>query len=293
MFTYKNISIFSKIFLLVAVSLYFADYIFNGALSNIFMLDFARIVDAHEYWRLISYPFAYSGFQDFLLFVFTFIFIAPKLENTIDRKRYPLWLFLLVILQGLIFSMFFMGETVRFAGMAGVSIHLLLLYSLIEPRERIEFGVMQLRAPLFSASLFVLWAALKYAEGVTHNNALLVSSFSFLSFGVLSGVLAFLQIRITSIFIRKSLRRKDTELKIPKPEELSVAFMSGMKHKKLYQSGEDDDLLDDEISLLSDDPFENEEKLNEILDKINLYGKESLSTNDKRFLTEYSKQLKS
>jgi hypothetical protein len=72
---------------------------------------------------------------------------------------------------------------------------------------------------------------------------------------------------------------------IPEPEEYSHAYASGAEQRRFRNSEIDDyPMYEPEIDL-------SEDRLNEILDKINELGKESLSPDELRFLKEYSKTL--
>ncbi|HPP40321.1 MAG TPA: hypothetical protein PK498_08525, partial [Candidatus Kapabacteria bacterium] len=84
-----------------------------------------------------------------------------------------------------------------------------------------------------------------------------------------------------------SSKQRQVKINIPEPEEIVAARkISNVNISQIYHKYEED------YCELSDNEEENEEKLNQILDKINEKGKESLSYYEKKFLNEYSKRIK-
>ncbi len=91
-----------------------------------------------------------------------------------------------------------------------------------------------------------------------------------------------MQVKLSKKILMKHLEKNNIE--IPKPEELTLALIQQNGLKRLNRS------LKEDTSSFEDIVF-TEDKLNSILDKINEYGKESLSLNEKKYLEEYSRNL--
>ncbi|MCO5251793.1 MAG: rhomboid family intramembrane serine protease [Candidatus Kapabacteria bacterium] len=288
----KNSIVFSRVFLLIVGIIYFVNYIYANILPDMLSLRPNDVLDNLMIWKLLTFPFTPGTIEAMLLFAMTFYFISPKLEEIVDQFRYPSWLFLLSILHGCAMTLIFWKTDVVIAGMEGVAFFVLTLYLFLKPKSMVEFMKFPpLSTVLFTAGLIFLWFGMKIVNVTGGINTQFIPQFSSALFGITLGALIYLQIRLASNHRSRSrVDRYDSDLKVPRPEELSVALISNTKLKKQYRTLEDE--LETELySLLSDDPAENEEKLNEILDKIAVHGKDSLSPYENRFLEEYSKQL--
>ena len=76
-----------------------------------------------------------------------------------------------------------------------------------------------------------------------------------------------------------------SQYEIPDPDQLSMALISQKEKKKYYHQEQE------EMNHYEFEENLSEDRLNEILEKINETGKESLSNEELRFLDEYSKNL--
>jgi len=189
-------------------------------------------------------------------------------------------------------TLIFWRSDVVIAGMEAVSFFVLTLFMFLKPKSIVEFMKFPpLSTVLFTCAMVFIWFGIKIIGVTSGTNTQFVPQFSSALFGITLGSLIYLQIRLANSHRRRNrLDRYDNDLKVPQPEELSMALISNTKLKKQYKNIEEES--DDELySLLSEDPAENEEKLNEILDKIADTGKDSLSPFENKFLEEYSRQL--
>lgn len=293
----RNISLISKTFLLIAGSVYILNYLLKGFLAELFYFDPTLITNGNfEYWRLFSYPFATGTMEGVLLFSLTFYIVAPKLENILQKRSfYPILLFLLVSFQSFIFSVIYMyfDLQIQISGMEGVSIFILSLYILLKPNDKVgilNFPIMS--TTMLSILIFLIWAGLKYYNITVNYEPITESAIAVSGFGIISSFIVFSVIKIfESIKIRQLKEKKDDvkQSKEKQEEKFSYAMTSRSNVKKYYQEKE---MLEDVDELiLSDDPQENEQILNDILDKINIHGKDSITTTEEKFLREYSKLL--
>lgn len=143
---------------------------------------------------------------------------------------------------------------------------------------------------VFTIATVFLWFGIKIIGVTSGTNTQFVPQFSSAIFGITMGALIYLQIRLAN------RRRKDySEVvygipsEFPKHEELMAVLSKSMSKKQNKKFEDDPD--DDYYPILSEDSEENEDKLNEILDKIAESGKNSLSPYEIKFLEEYSRQL--
>lgn len=293
MFRKKNINLFSKTLLFITGSVYIINYLLKGFLSDIFHLNPELIVKNYEYWRFITYPLATGTMEGVLLFALSFYVISTKLEDVLKRSYYPLLLFLLISLQGIVFALFYLfsGININISGMEGISLFVLTLYILLRPSEKVAFlNFPILSTTVFSVSLFSVWAGLKYYNVTVNMEPEIESAIASIVFGIGSALIMFVQIRLLQILIRRRYKDQRSNVNLPQEEEPSYAFMTQAKLRKYYQ--EQDRISEEDDILLSNNPDENEQILNDILDKINIHGTDSITIPEKRFLKEYSKYLK-
>ncbi len=286
-------SMFSKIFLIFVGIIYFLNYVYSNVLPDLLSLSPQLVIRELSLWKLITFPFSPGGIESVVLFAFVFYFISSKLEFYIEGLRYPLWLFLLTLLQGCILTLVFINSNVIVAGMDGISFYVLVVYALLRSKDKINFlNFPPMPILAFSMLLGFVWFGLKLVNfSTTGNDSVFLSALGSSLFGVTAGLIHYLQIRLSGLNSTRSSKSDiDSDMRLPSPEEMSVAHSSNTRLRKFYQSGKPD-YLDEEPYLLSDDMSENEDKLNEILDKISISGKDSLSPFERRFLNEYSKRL--
>lgn len=279
---------FSRAFLLIISGLYLLDYILGLGMREVFAINPLIISDRWEFWRLFLFPAAYSTVEGFLLFAVVFYFISPKLEEIVLSIAYPLWLFLLTFLQGGFMTILFWKSNTFFGGAEGISIFVLALFALLKPFDYIKIGAMP-RVPNYILSSLILssWLAMKFLLVSNGTSESILPAIAVAGFGLGMAGLIFAQVKLIEHFRFRRLQKSHKNLRMPKPEELSVAIMNSKNLKKYYSPEENEA---DGI-VLSNDPYENENILNDILDKINDEGKDSLTILEKRFLEEYSKNM--
>lgn len=286
-------SVFSKIFLLFTGIVYFIGYIYSSVLPDILSLSPQDVIKNLSLWKLVSFPFASGGLESIMLFAFVFYFISSKLEQYIEGLKYPLWLFLMTLLQGCILTLVFINSDVVISGMDGISFYVLVVYSLLKSKDKIiAFNFPPIPIFAFALLLGFVWFGLKLVNfSTTGDDSMFLSALGSSLFGITSGLVHYLQIRITGINANSRNLRNGDDLRIPPPEELSVAHtLNSNRLRKYYQSNQPD-LSEADYYLLSDDMSENEDRLNEILEKISSSGQSSLSDFERRFLNEYSKRI--
>lgn len=286
-------SVFSKLFLLFTGLVYFVSYIYSNVLPDWLALNPQDVVKDLSLWKLITFPFSSGGIESVVLFAFVFYFISSKLESFIEGLRYPLWLFMLTLLQGCILTLVFINSNVSITGMDGISFYVLVVYSLLRTKDRIyflNFPPMPILA--FSMLIGFVWFGLKLVNfSTTGNDSAFLSAISSSLFGITAGLIHYLQIRLSGLNPTNNKQFRGNELRIPPPEELSIAHSANAARLRKYYQSSHNDFRDEDEHLLSEDMDENEDRLNEILDKITSNGKDSLNPIERRFLTEYSKRL--
>lgn len=276
----------SHTLLFIVLLCYCANY-FTGGIANQYLeLIPAKVWSNFELWRLISYPLAIPGLESILLFSFSFYFVASKIESLFNEKIFPLFIGLMVLFQGIFVSLAFRDSSVLFSGADGISFLMIFLYVLLSFNSKsIPNWYRPARTVTFSLLIGVLWVSvLMYRSDISNSNVVVASAFNAL-FGMFFAVITFLKIRSEIIIRKKSKIENQLPYIIPTPEELKYALMGEIR-KKQFNS------LEDEYNYpIADEFHPDEDRLNEILDKISEYGKDSLTISEIKYLENYSNSI--
>ncbi len=281
--------LFSRFLVFIYLMLGLASYLSNGVAYNLLSLNPALTVADSELWRLFTFSFVPGTIEGTLLFSFVFWFIAPILEERFRTKKFALMLVLVILLQGAIFSLLFWGKGVVIAGGDGLAFFILTLYMFLEVSDGenlIHFHSRKIHSLPFIVLTTVVW----FSSVLIHNS--FVSSFIYTasiiagSFGIILGAIIFMQIKAADyVFGRKT--SISSPVSIPSPEELITSLHTRRKRAVQNQYEEDDEYA---AGYAYSDYF-SEDRLNAILDKINEQGKDSLTSDEKLYLEEYSRYL--
>ncbi|MCX6146073.1 MAG: hypothetical protein NTW25_02320 [Candidatus Kapabacteria bacterium] len=287
MSTRRNIS-FSKVLLLLLTLFYLTNNVIAGFLSGYLSLIPSRIINNYEFWRLFTFPLALNSFESYVLTAVSLFFFAAKIERLFSKNVFPITLSLVIVLYGLMTSLIFFNVKHNFSGLEGISIFLLTLYSFLNIRKRIYINNRFNVSLATSSALIILsWVCFKILSISYLSGNVTFDLVYPLAFGLVSGFAFYLRI----LFIENNYESAPDEstirgLSIPNQNELSPAIISNSDANRFKS------FLDKEGNYaLDDDPIQNEDELNRLLDKIFVDGKESLSIEENRFLDEYSKSI--
>jgi hypothetical protein len=217
---------------------------------------------------------------------FALLYVSPKVETSIRNKYYHLILFLLVCLEGTIFTLFYHEQASILAGATGISFFIMSIFIMLNlNREFMAYRKKPVRIILMISAAALTWISVISLRALLIGIEPAYTELASAGFGIISAALIYTQILFLNHRKRAGLKTRNQMQAIPEPEEYTHAYISGAEQRKYYNREMDDYHIfehDDELS---------EDKLNEILDKINEYGKESLSPDEINFLKEYSKSL--
>lgn len=279
---------FSHRILTFVLVIYALNYLFNGVLNNYLALVPSLVVDNLQLWRVLSFPFATPPIESIVLFAFVFYFIAPKIESLLPRRFYPILLSLLVMLQGVISTLTFWKSSYVFTGMDGLSFFVMFLFALLSINKKtLPYWFNPLRTGLMILLSGSLWTAALLMHSYKSGDNFIITGSAGALFGILYACATYLQI----LFASKKSKKNDQlglppDISIPSPEELKYA-LAGINEKRYLQNSGDDIIdKDSEVGFVPD-----EDKLNEILDKISESGKESLTPNEMQYLKDYSNSI--
>jgi hypothetical protein len=216
--------------------------------------------------------------------VFTFYYIFPRLEDYLRGITIFALLAPLIILHGLIHTLAFWDSPIPFTGMEGVSIYLLALTTLFKKDTKIKLPVAKpVKLSVVSAVVVSLWTLIKAIPYVFYDTTLSIELLSGGLFGITFGALTYFQFKFFKKFFKKEIYVPP--LVIPKPEELKMAMIAQTKANQQRRA------VQQETYTTAEKALSREERLDQILDKINDSGKDSLTDDENRFLIDYSNDI--
>jgi membrane associated rhomboid family serine protease len=293
----RNTGIFSKIFIFAISIVYLLNYIYIDFLPNLLSLQPKEIIQNLSLWKLVTFPLTPGSTEAFYLFVFTFYFIASKLEMLVDNIRFPIWLMILSLLQGCVLTLLFWNSNFVIGGLEGTSFFILTLYCLLKPKSQLKIMRSNISVIAFTVILIVIWAVYKFTFSIYFGSYTMIPSLSSAVFGISVGLMVYLQVRFTKAPKKGYQQIDEKDLMSITPNELLATVKDKKKSGFLYNTEKlghdnlDEFYESDKYYHLSENAEENEDRLNEILDKIGSTGRESLSPSENKFLEIYSKQL--
>jgi len=279
---YRNTS---KSILLFVLIVYVLDFITGNKLSDIFILNTSDILAYQDLWKIITYPLKYNSSASLLLFTFVFLFLSSNLENFYKFSVVPIFYLLITASHGVLISLFNITETTSFiSGTDGVAFFVLVLHYLLFKNYR--FYVLNFELILTKYIILTIigtWAFLQGLNYFLYTSSEVFNSFLLAGLGTSNALIVYYQM----YFIKKYNDKKYKSRIIDKvdEEEPSLEMISASKLKMTENKRVDD------VNLISSDPIENEERMNNILEKITDSGYSSLSESEQKFLEEYSKNI--
>lgn len=283
----RYISSFSKGFLLFASIVYSMNYFVNGAIDRFFMLQPSIVLENMELWRMFTFALSPGTLQGIVLFAITFYFFAPRLEENFNKLLFAGILILIIFMQGTLSTMIFWKQSIEIKGMEGVSFFVLTLFAAFNANKKIViWRFPSVRSYVFVFMIALGWGFLTAIHTLIAGHHIILTAVSSAMIGLTSGLFVFLQMKLVRNF-KPSIPNDDfVAPEIPKPEELRMALIKEKERKDSIDRYNDGPYYDNDYSI----PL-TEENLNLILDKISVYGKESLTVAEEKFLEDYAKHL--
>ncbi len=280
----SRIKTFSFAYLVVVLLLNSINLAFGLKLDETLSLNSHMILDDFQFWRLFTFPLVFTNAGFVFLFSVIFLIVSPVLENYLNKFLYPVFLFLAAMLEGFFLTLVLWQKDINISGTEGLAFFVLSLLIFLKPNTNL-IKKLPISTAGFGVFVLVLWVSSFVLPQSAQGNFSFAESSASAIFGISLGVSIFFPIKFMERFLKKRRNLEETKLQIPTPEELSMAVVSSSFLKKKYNQ------FEERPPLLSNDSDENEIILNDILDKINMSGKESLDQNEIDFLNAYSRQL--
>jgi|GEM_PF-2788750 len=286
-------SLFTWKFLYFVAFVHLIDIAMGGQLTAYFQLTPNSFLNDAEYWRIISYPFAQGNIASLLLFFLTLTFFGPKVELNLEIINYAILLIFTTLLAGALNCLFFFFSDFSFQGMDVVSFFTMAIFLFLNPRIKIQlFNITQISGYLLASIFVLIWFGTNILEGFQFENYALLSLVSSpLIATSLAGLIALvLRLRLPLIhksnlqLLNEELLKEENRNQQNEEDNLDLALITNQIRKNAEKKF-------DETLQLTTDPKVNEDRMNQILDKIIEKGKDSLSTSEKNFMKEYSEKL--
>jgi membrane associated rhomboid family serine protease len=275
--------------------IYFVNIAMRGMLTQWLALLPFSAVGAGQYWRFFTYPLATSSFFEMLSTSLVFYFFAPEVERILTPRRLLLTLAMVVVVHGLSYAPLLWVSSVPLSGSTAMSLFILTMYIYLYPTGEVSlFGIIPLRATMLLGIMFVIALAGSLISS-SFNPAALLHTFANEGFGIFFGFvfshLYFGKFSLSgggfSLFGKKSapvqsgttLRRATAASTAPVGR--TAASAAETERRATAQPRTDDD---DDVSL-------DEERLNQILDKITEKGQAALTSAEQKFLKDYASRL--
>lgn len=277
---------FSLAMPLIVLVLASVNLLTKGYLYSQMYLLAGTVFPKGEVWRLITFPFTFNNFSELFLLLAVFPLISYRIESIIKSRLYGVFVLLITWMFGLTLIGLFNESTMPFSGLEMVSCMVLVFYTLYKPRETILSSVPNIQIWMYSIVVLSFWAALNLFIVKFYGIEGLILPFTSLIVGSTLGLFAFVQLKLRKIQQKKEILAMKAASSEHIDKFLEMAYINEKKTSNYANSD-----TEPHHSLLSENDSENEEILNVILDKINLYGKEGLNTKEIKFLNELSKHL--
>ena len=287
MLTWRDLPYIHR-FLLIVGGFYVLDAASIGLVSEWLRLSPLAVLQNLQLWRLITYPFASPPGIDAIFTLFTsslvFFYYGPEIENILGKRRLMFYIGAFLLLHGVLYTAIAGTTGYPLAGLTTVALSLLVGFHTAFPQSVIRlFGTFSLRTITLLVFLALLNAfphLLSIAYYPDRILVLLADDIIALFTGIVLGQF-FLHNRTSQV------SKNDEEYYLYNAAESDFGY-----REYVVQPQESLGMMQSEQRMQRDLPdYRDENRLNEILDKISANGTQSLSAQEKEYLQEYSKRL--
>jgi membrane associated rhomboid family serine protease len=278
---YRVLAIFSAVIFLV-------DSFLNGAIASYMVVDAEMLTNKMQLWRFATYPFIYGNIANAFIGFVALYYLAPQIKKQLNKGVFDFSFSFAVFFIGMVlFMLNFNSPKTPVFGIEALSAFVLSLYALFNrQKDKRFFKSIRLNRTAFPIFILVGWSALYLlgtgAMGI--NSDIISPSPAMLGIGFLTGFLGYFILKnetkefdLNRFQVYKMPERRDLE---PTP-----ALIDTYKSMEMQKPQPQEEL----ITFSEEDPEQNEEILNDILDKINALGFKSLTEEEKEFLHIYAK----
>lgn len=286
-YQYLNNKNKSFYFLFLVLSIYFLDFITGNKLSDIFILNTLDISNYDKLWSLLTYPFKLTSTASLILFVFVMVIISKNLENIYKSNLIPVVYIIIILSHSVVFSLVNVDTDNFLSGTDGISFFILVLHLLINKNYTFSIYSFDFAISKFALSVMIfMWIFSQSLNYYAYGQNEVLNSFFLAGLGTCNALIVYLQLYVIKKLSSKRQIQEDEEYSEFNELEHTLATISE-SNKRITQFK----TAPEEINLLSNNPYLDEERMNIILEKINESGFSSLSELEQKFLEEYSKKI--
>lgn len=283
----KRLYYFSHLLILFTGFIILFSILIENPLKEKLLLIPQNIIEYNQWWRVLTYPLSIEPIENILLFFITFLVFARKLEENYRSIMFPIIILANIILQGILLSALFFNENLTFSGMVGINFFIITHFVLNNHKSNIIIlNRYSMPVIFFVTFLIFFWLTVIFGKYVFSNNEnYLNQNISMAIIGIFLGTMAFTHLKFTNKNVDNITGKKALDKKTVSPQQLLLTNIANRELKKVNQRLQEDLI----IKFTDMASYYDEDKLNQILDKINLFGYDSLNQDEIDFLNNYSK----
>ncbi len=264
--------------------LFLGDLFTKGELTHLLELSPAAVISDHEYWRLFTYAFVMPSFITMLIASFALYLFFPELERLLGSWNFYRNAIVFLFTIGVLYCL--MGNSApNFAGPEPLVLAAMIVFAYLYPSMELSlFGIISLPA----------WIAVMLFIGVSVLPDLFAIVDQPQSFGAflctdLLGVAT--GIGFAHLYFAQHPQRATDRTRQVEESELNDSETTDSEHVLQVFGPRKAERRSEMIAGPANDELLNEDRLNEILDKIHLKGEASLTAAERQFLEDYSNRL--
>jgi len=254
-----------------------------GRIAPYLVLDPTLLLGG-QVWRLVSYPLVF-GFFDLMAAAVAFSAPGEEVEGMLGSRQFLVLLLVVIVAGGVLHTMLYLHDPVAMSGTLNIALFVLIGYVYLFPQSSVRVFLFSLRSWIVLAVVVAVCAVQTYMD-VNHGLGAAIV-FSRGAFGLVVGLLYFhlryqkYPVMLGSI---RRLERLYAQSRVPasrvaRPVARTKAPATIRMQRRTREVRAGTELVGDE------------ERLNQILDRINEQGYDSLGEDDRRFLDRYSRGI--
>jgi membrane associated rhomboid family serine protease len=290
--TFQFSTVSQRILLVISLG-YLAHILTNGLSTSWLQLLTATLLK--EPWRVFTYPLGVTNGFEMFSFGFTFYFLSTYLERIFSSKKIIILFSSLLIAQAFIHYTFFHNPNIPLHGVTVFTSFTLAVISFTFPRIPVPiFGFFSLRLLHLSGILLAISLIPHLLSLMTNiSSSILFQILTQHGLSLLSGVFvafytSYKRLALSVVSNQQYIQEQPyTPTKFQVFQETSQEESVFVSRYQLANSSERT-AHPEEVTV---DFVDDESRLNQILDKISIQGKDSLSEIEVKFLEDYSKKL--
>lgn len=289
MMFWKTLSNAHRLLLLCGLG-FLLDTALQHRIASVAVFDPDRFLGAYEFWRVVSYPFFGADFWTLLPAGVLIYFFGPEIEHLIHPGRFLRLTVGFFLLHAALYLLLMHGGSTALAGPYPYALAILAVFAYIYPTAEFSpFGIITIRAWVFA----LIFAAFSILPGII---AVITGKLSLSVFiaGDITGIA--LGLGFAQFYFRK--------YRIPLPADI-IKSRSGVpvaqsskpvtpvvrKTRTEFSPLKGKAVQSSPLYSETQDTTLDEKRLNDILDKISEFGRDSLTAEEVQFLEDYSRRL--